>query len=51
MKKENDKTSNDTAAENFPGVAVNVADNNKDTEKLVKERTEILNDNPRNNDL
>ncbi len=38
------------AADRYPGVAVNRADNNKDTEKLQKERTCTLNNNPRNDD-
>ena len=32
----------------YPGIAVNIADHEKDTEKLVKDRTKALNNNPRN---
>ncbi len=35
----------------YPGVALNDADNNKDTECLQKQSTKDLNNNPRNNDL
>lgn len=35
----------------YPGVAVNVADNEKDTPGLEKERTCTLNNNPRNSDM
>lgn len=35
-------------ADEYPGVAINKADDNKETEKEVKERTETLNNNPRN---
>lgn len=42
--------SKDQAAEEYSGIAINKADGNKVTEKLVKERTETLNDNPRSDD-
>lgn len=32
----------------YPGVAINIADDEKVDSKLVKERTEELNNNPRN---
>lgn len=51
MKKEESKKSIEEAVKDFPGAAINSADNEKDTEKLVEERTKTLNDNPRNNDL
>lgn len=35
----------------YPGVAVNDADHAKVTKKLEDERTCILNNNPRNNDM
>lgn len=38
----------DYASKNYPGVAVNEADNEKDDVKLQKERTCILGNNPRN---
>lgn len=38
------------ASEDFPGVAINQGDADKVSKKLVKERTETLNNNPRNND-
>lgn len=37
--------------DNYPGVAINVGDDNKNSLKLEKERTKTLNDNPRNNDI
>lgn len=36
------------SADQYPGIAVNVSDQEKDTDKLVKERTRTLNNNPRN---
>lgn len=36
------------ASKKYPGVAVNEADDNKDTVKLQKERTCTLGNNPRN---
>jgi hypothetical protein len=38
------------AGEEYPGVAINQADDNKVSKNLVKERTETLNNNPRNTD-
>ncbi len=38
----------DYASKNYPGVAVNEADNEKDDVRLQKERTCILGNNPRN---
>lgn len=35
---------------NLPGMAINKADDGKVSEKLEKERTATLNNNPRNND-
>lgn len=34
----------------YPGVAINIADNDKVTDTLVKERTKTLNNNPRNDE-
>lgn len=40
----------DTAdVDKYPGIAVNISDGCKKTDKLVKERTKTLNNNPRNN--
>ena len=39
------------AREELPGAAVNAADNDKVDEKLVEERTDTLNNNPRNTDV
>lgn len=39
------------AADKYPGVEINKADNGKTTERLEKERTETLNNNPRDNDI
>ena len=39
-----------TSASEYPGVAIDIADNDKTNEKLVKERTATINNNPRNND-
>ncbi len=39
------------AREDLPGAAIDAADDNKDTSCLEKQRTRILNNNPRNNDL
>lgn len=38
------------ALNDLPGAAINKADDNKVNEKLEKERTCTLNNNPRNND-
>lgn len=37
------------SADQFPGVAIDIADNEKVTPSTVKERTRTLNNNPRNN--
>lgn len=47
MKEEN-KT---PAVDNLPGVEINVADGDKVDKKLVKERTQTLNNNPRNKEI
>lgn len=39
------------ASKNFPGVDVNVADDNKVDPKMVKEEVKELNNNPRNSDM
>lgn len=44
------KKATDEQAMEYPGVAINKSDNDKVSEKLEKERTETLNNNPRNND-
>ncbi|MCM1292814.1 MAG: hypothetical protein NC230_04445 [Bacteroides sp.] len=38
------------SVDNLPGVAINIADNDCSSERLVKERTKTLNNNPRNNE-
>lgn len=38
------------AVEDYPGVAINKSDDNKVDSQLVKERTNTLNNNPRNSD-
>lgn len=38
------------ALQNSPGAAIDAADSDKVTSKAVKERTEVLGNNPRNND-
>lgn len=54
MKKNKTKNASQTvdnhAANTFPGVSVDIADDEKVSNKLVKERTKTLNNNPRNND-
>lgn len=52
MEKTNDKLSQselEKAIQDLPGAAIDAADDNADTSKLVKERTATLNNNPRNN--
>ena len=44
------QTVDNHAANIFPGVSVDIADDEKVSNKLVKERTKTLNNNPRNND-
>ncbi len=46
------KTEKETkkAADIYPGADINVADNEKVTERLERERTKTLNNNPRDND-
>lgn len=39
------------AERDYPGMAVNTADNGKCAKSLEKERTKTLNNNPRNNDI
>lgn len=48
METKGDKKLNEAEME-YPGVAINEADKDKDGEKLVEERTDALNNNPRNN--
>ena len=48
---ENEKNIFVDAEIRYPGVATNVADDNKVDAEMVDEATEELNDNPRNNDL
>lgn len=38
------------ALQDYPGAAFNKADDDKDTKKLRKQTTKILNDNPRSDD-
>lgn len=49
-KNKDSKTQEAKDALNYPGVALNEADDNKVTEKLQKESTCELNNNPRSND-
>ncbi|MDE6345251.1 MAG: hypothetical protein K2L55_01110 [Muribaculaceae bacterium] len=42
------KEEREKAERQYPGAAVNEADNNADNKQLVKERTCELNNNPRN---
>lgn len=42
------KEEREKAERQYPGAAVNEADNNADNKQLVKERTCKLNNNPRN---
>lgn len=42
------KGEQEKAEQQYPGAAINNADNNADTEALVDERTCTLNNNPRN---
>lgn len=39
------------AEQTLAGAAIDIADNEKDTEALRKERTHTLDNNPRNNDI
>lgn len=50
MDKENEKKATVEQALEYPGVAKNEADNDKNTECLQKQSTKELNNNPRNND-
>lgn len=49
MANEDKRTPKDKASEKYPGVAVNIGDDEKVNESLEKERTCTLNNNPRNN--
>lgn len=40
-----------TGSKEYPGVAVNQADDNKVNRELEKERTKVENNNPRNTDM
>lgn len=44
-------SSKDKAAETLPGVAVNIADDNKVSPELVKQETEMTNNNPRSENI
>lgn len=46
--KDRKKLQRDDARQQYPGVAVNEADDGKVDKELVKERTRTLNNNPRN---
>lgn len=41
----------DNAAQDYAGVAINMADGNEVNAKMVKDRTKAMNNNPRNNDM
>lgn len=45
------KTQQTQDVDRFPGVSVDIADDDKTTECLEKQETRILNNNPRNNDM
>lgn len=47
--KQTKKDQIEEAVKEYPGVAVNSADNNDESRSLVKERTKTLNNNPENN--
>lgn len=49
MDKENKKTEIDASI--YAGVAIDIADDEKVTERLVKQDTCTLENNPRNNDI
>ena len=38
------------SAQNYPGAAIDIADDEKVNDRLVKERVKVENNNPRNND-
>lgn len=46
-----DKKVTDKQIDRLAGVEVDIADNEKDTRHLVKERTKTINDNPRDNKI
>ncbi len=50
MEKKHDYTSAQ-AEQQFPGADVNKADKDKVSEKMVRDETRDLNNNPRNNDF
>lgn len=51
MKKNTDKdTLRQNANDIYPGATIDTADDERDTERLIKERTRTLDDNPRDND-
>lgn len=51
MDTKKDKKVADDPIKEYPGVAVNKADNDKDDECLQKQSTKQLNNNPRNHDM
>lgn len=51
MKKEENKKPAQTSSDTYPGVAVDIGDDEKTSAALEKERTEVLGNNPRNNDI
>lgn len=50
MKEQTKKEIQDSAAQKYSGIDINIADDNKNTKKLNDERTKTLNSNPRNNE-
>lgn len=42
-------TEEEKSADTLPGVAIDIADDEKVSKKAIKERTEALNNNPENN--
>ena len=48
MKTENTSDNKQKPVDTYPGVAINVGDDDKVSERLVDERTKTQNNNPRN---
>ncbi|MCM1356854.1 MAG: hypothetical protein NC212_10670 [Staphylococcus sp.] len=51
MEKTNKKEKEVKSSQKYPGVSVNIADDNKVNPEMVKNDVKELNNNPRNNDL
>lgn len=50
MKTQQKTSEQDKGARKYPGVAIDISDDEKVSAKAVKDRTCTLNNNPRNND-